>query len=289
MAPAPDLLPPGPPVGDRPLPPGKIGRVVLGVTTRIASAVNAFFGPQQPIKPAAQQTLGRQFDYPAGYNTRITPRGGELFAFDELRALADAHTLTRLAIETRKDQMTKQPWSIVPRSKKPTPKDLERAKCPLPRPRAHARWQRMALEEVRHRRATIEPAHADAARTARIVDGATITRKIEDGFGAADRGVPAGHQGRGGEQPDHGRPALPAANLRANRIYGFSPVEQIIFTINMAPGAISRRCSHTGARARRHREVDPSWTTENIKEFQDYWDGPMTPTATKRKLKFVPR
>src|SRR3989304_6004890 len=50
---------------------------------------------------------------PAGYNIRIPPRGDELVSFPQLRALADAHTLTRLCVETRKDQIEKFTWNII--------------------------------------------------------------------------------------------------------------------------------------------------------------------------------
>jgi hypothetical protein len=49
-----------------------------------------------------------------------TPRSYEAIGFDELRALAESHDITRLAIETRKDQIEKLEWSIRSRDGKPT-------------------------------------------------------------------------------------------------------------------------------------------------------------------------
>jgi hypothetical protein len=51
----------------------------------------SWFGPMQPMSPAAQDaTEGRAFDYPVGYNLRVTPRAGELTSFAMLRAFADS-------------------------------------------------------------------------------------------------------------------------------------------------------------------------------------------------------
>jgi hypothetical protein len=72
-----------------------------------------WFGPQAPLPPAAPpEVAGRQFDYPFGFNLAVTPRGWEPTGFAELRALADAHDLLRLVIETRKDQLARLTWRI---------------------------------------------------------------------------------------------------------------------------------------------------------------------------------
>src|SRR3990172_5689459 len=95
--------------------PGIIARLVEGVRYAITGvAPTNFFGPQQPMKPLAQEEAqGRQFDYPVGWNLRYTPRGGEAIGFAQLRGLADNYDLLRLAIETRKDQIESYDWEIV--------------------------------------------------------------------------------------------------------------------------------------------------------------------------------
>ena len=56
--------------------------------------------------PAEPENL-RLWDFPIGVNRVYTPRAQEPISFAELRALAEAHDITRLAIETRKDQLEK--------------------------------------------------------------------------------------------------------------------------------------------------------------------------------------
>src|SRR5579871_3272886 len=57
------------------------------------------FSPGYPLAPPEPERL-RLWDFPVGVNTIYTPRSYEPVSFDELRALAEAHDITRLAIET---------------------------------------------------------------------------------------------------------------------------------------------------------------------------------------------
>ena len=69
------------------------------------------FSPSYPLVPPERERV-RLWDFPVGYNTTYTPRSYEPIGFDELRALAESHDITRLAIETRKDQIEKLEWTI---------------------------------------------------------------------------------------------------------------------------------------------------------------------------------
>ena len=69
------------------------------------------FSPSYPLVPPERERV-RLWDFPVGYNTTYTPRSYEPIGFDELRALTESHDITRLAIETRKDQIEKLEWTI---------------------------------------------------------------------------------------------------------------------------------------------------------------------------------
>jgi hypothetical protein len=69
------------------------------------------FSPSYPLVPIQPEPV-RLWDFPVGYNTIYTPRSYEAIGFDELRTLAESHDITRLAIETRKDQVEKLDWVI---------------------------------------------------------------------------------------------------------------------------------------------------------------------------------
>ena len=72
---------------------------------------HGIFSPGTPLVPPEPEKT-RLWDFPIGVNTTLTPRAYEPVSFTELRALAEAHDITRLAIETRKDQIEKLDWAI---------------------------------------------------------------------------------------------------------------------------------------------------------------------------------
>ena len=72
---------------------------------------HGIFSPGTPLVPTEPERT-RVFDFPIGVNTILMPRAYEPVSFTELRALAEAHDITRLAIETRKDQIEKLDWAI---------------------------------------------------------------------------------------------------------------------------------------------------------------------------------
>jgi hypothetical protein len=91
-----------------------------GLEARFASVFQpgqGIFSPGYPLAPPEPERL-RLWDFPVGVNTIYTPRAAEPVSFAELRALSEAHDITRLAIETRKDQLEKLDWAIKPRNAK---------------------------------------------------------------------------------------------------------------------------------------------------------------------------
>jgi hypothetical protein len=141
---------------ERPLTPNVFAR--LAIATRFAiSGVSpeTWFGPQQPLAPQAPpQVKGRQFDYPFGLNLNYIPRAEGGISFAELRALADALPLIRAVIETRKDQIAAQNFTVRPRGRADLPDAsarIDAALGVLARPdRRHsfADWLRMLIEDM---------------------------------------------------------------------------------------------------------------------------------------------
>ena len=80
-------------------------------------------------------------------------------------------------------------------------------------------------------------------------------------------------------------------NLRPGRVYGFSPVEQIVMTANIALKRQIFTLTHftEGNIPESLIGVPETWTPDQIKNFQDYWDAYFTgDLATRRRAKFVP-
>lgn len=82
------------------------------------------------------------------------------------------------------------------------------------------------------------------------------------------------------------------SNPRPGRIYGFSPVEQLITTVNLA---ICRQVSQLefytdGGRPDVYATLPKEWITtpQQLAEFQAYWDSLFTNTAIRRQVRFMP-
>lgn len=80
-------------------------------------------------------------------------------------------------------------------------------------------------------------------------------------------------------------------NPRTYRLYGLSPVEQVIMTVNIA---IRRQISQLqyyseGNIPEAFASTPESWSIEQVRMFQGYWDSVMEGSqAEKRKMKFMP-
>jgi hypothetical protein len=272
-----------------------------------------FFGPGWPLPPLAPPSAaGRQFDYPVGYNLLVTPRGDLPISFLDLRNLAQNCDLVRLVIETRKDQIAKMDWTINPLD--PTGSKQKAGKDALPEAQRQAKeaaalmkrpdrmhsfnaWMRMLLEDMLViDAATLYPrkTRGGALYALEPVDGATIRPVIDEGGRAPLPPAPAYQQIiKGLPATDYTREELLyyPRNLLTWRIYGFSPVEQIIIVTNI----ILRRQMHLlqyytdGNLPDALMEVPENWSTAQIAEFQSYWDALHAGnTAQRRRGKWVP-
>lgn len=290
------------------LEPSFVSRIAAGLRYALTGATPSdWFGPLTPIDPAlegeqAEQAgvTGRQFDYRTGFNVDLRPRSGEAIGFPQLRALADNYDLLRLVIETRKDQVCSLPWTIQPRKKGAKPDArCEKAAEFLRLPDGEHAWEdwlRMLLEDL----FVLDAPTVYLRRTLggklfalEPIDGATIKRVI-DVTGRTPTEGPAYQQIlKGVPAVDYTREELiyKPRNPRTHKVYGYSQVEQVINTVNIA----LRRQVFTldyftsGTVPDALAGVPTEWTLTQIKEFQDYWDLLLADDqASRRKLKFVP-
>jgi hypothetical protein len=290
---------------ETPIPASVFARLTAAARFVISGAgPESWFGPQQPLVPQAPPTVkGRQWDYPFGLNINYTPRSDSALSFAELRALADALPLLRMVIETRKDQIAALNWTVRARASGARP-DAE-ARCAavrglLARPdRRHdfSTWLRILVEDMLViDAACLYPRYTRAGGlySLDVVDGATIKPLI-------------GEDGRSPAPPDpayqqvlHGVPAadftadelfyLPR-NARSSRLYGFSPVEQIALSVNIALRRDQATLDYynTGSIPDSFATLPKDWTVDQIRQFQDYFDALMSGNlARRRMIKFMP-
>ena len=281
---------------------------------RLQATYEVWFGPLLPLPPVAPpDTAPRRFDYPSGANLVTLPRNYEAVSFQQMRALADSLDLVRIAIETRKDQVSKMPWSFRVRGSGRTANTRARARVgPTESTKSTAStepdsrieqlttffhcpdgehdfddWIRMIVEELLVIDAVTLVATTDDHGTLwsqgrkverlEVIDGATIKRVIDE-MGRTPCPPAVAYQ-----QILKGVPAIDFTadelvyrprNLRAHKFYGYSPVEQIIITINLA----LRRQMFTlayftdGNVPEAICQEPEAWHTDSIKEFQNFFD-----------------
>jgi hypothetical protein len=268
-----------------------------------------WFGPLSPIAPAAPaEVAGRQWDYPAGYNLALEPRPYAPVSFATLRQLADGYDLLRLVIETRKDQVARMAWTIKPRGPAKPDARLDLLTTFFSRPdgiHGWADWLRMLLEEL----FVIDaPAlYCRRNRAGRLtallpLDGATIKPVIDD-WGRTPQPVRDGTQTiwpTAYQQVLKGFPAVDYStrdllyrprNPRVNRAYGFSPVEQVVTTVNIALRRQLFLMDYftEGTVPDSLIGVPDTWTPDQIGSYQKYWDAYFSgDAARRRRAKFVP-
>lgn len=281
---------------------GMIARLVAGVKYTLTGNKPEWFGAGDPLPPVAQEAaLGRQFDYGFRQNAKIAPRASDDVSFGQMRALADSYDLLRLVIETRKDQMEKLSWTVKTKGEDA----IIDARCQavidfLQFPDGEhtwSTWLRMVIEDMLViDAATIYPRKTlgGSLYSLEPIDGATIKRVIDDTGRTPIAPQPAYQQVlHGMNAVDYSRDELiyMPRNPRTNKIYGYSPVEQIIMTVNIA----MRRQLHQlqyyteGNVPEALIGVPPEWNPDQIKQFQDYFDSLLEGnTAARRHAKFIP-
>src|SRR6266481_1677979 len=261
------------------------------------------FSPSYPLVPIQPEPV-RLWDFPFGYNTTFTPRSYEPIGFDELRSLAESHDITRLAIETRKDQIEKLEWTIRSRNEKSPASDADLRIEGLTefwrRPdgeQPFATWLREALEDV-----LVLDAPSFEIRRNRggdiigldVVDGSTIKVLIDDTGRRPRPPAPAYEQVIRG-QPwrllrDDELIYLPR-NRRSHKAYGFSPVEQIVVTVNIGLRRQSMQLQHftEGNVPPGLLNAPEGWNPEQIRQFQEWFDSILAGnTANRTRLVWGP-
>jgi HK97 family phage portal protein len=277
------------------------------------------FAPGYPLVPPDRERL-RIYNFPVGANYIYTPRSFEEIGFPELKALA-RDDITRLCIETRKDQIEKLSWTIKPRDEKDPGRNAPARIKQLTEFWQYpdgltpfATWLRILIDQV-----LVADCPALEPRRNRggdligfdVIDGSTIKVLIDD-TGRRPRPPAPAYQ-----QIIHGRPWVMLAdggrtnteegdivgeftdqeliyfprNPRADHLYGFSPVEQIVLTINTSIRRGVMQLQHfTDGNVPPGMVNSPEgWTPEQIQQFQEFFDSKYAGnTAERTKLLWGP-
>ena len=263
------------------------------------------FSPGLPPIPLREQAV-RLLDFNVGQNTLIRPRVAELLSFQELRRYANVEQI-RLAVETRKDQMERLDWQVKPRDMRgkqarrasdPRIKEMETLFRKPDGTHHFATWMRLLLEDLLVIDApTIERRRNMGGKLIGldVVQGDTIKLLVDETGRVPLAPLPAYQQIIKGVVWNDLTTAdviYRPRNPRPGKLYGYSPTEQIIVTINTL---IARQTSQLGYFTEGNipsgiLNAPDGWGPDQIKVMQDSWDlrNQFDPTNSK-KLRWVPK
>lgn len=301
----------GSPAAGRRLPAGATATPIdPGVIATITGAGRAlfdgWFGPGVPLSPIAPpEARGRLWNFPFAVNTSTRPRqeGGAIAgpSFEMLRRLADPTQggldLMRMAIETRKDQMSPIRWRIVSMEDPeddggPAARKIEALMRKPDGQRSFRSWQRLILED--HFVVDAVALYYGITGLTEVMDPATIKPLIDIKGRRPVAPAPAFQQQLHGIQATNytaDEIGMYVYNERSNRLYGMSRVEQAVGIISLA---LNRQLSQlayytSGNMPEALLGVPDSWTPEQIQQAQEWFDAILEGNVeAKRKGIFVP-
>lgn len=259
---------------------------------RIAIGQNNWMPPGEPIQPSLTPTQqedvkGRKFDFPVGVNTRFQPLTDEqqrALNYQQLKALSN-YDMVRMAINTRKDQMSRLKFKVKPRDKK---KEAD-ARCeevekllrrPSGKNQSFNSWLRELVEALLIIDVVaIQPKKTVGGKTLgfELIDGALIKKVIDETGRTPDAPAVAYQQIlKGVPACDFTEEELLIVhrNTSTDKIYGRSPVEDIAFTINIALRRQVTQLSYfTDSNIPAgFLTAPPEWTPEQCAEYSSFID-----------------
>ena len=305
------------PVSSTTIDQGTIDRVSGRIQTYAQSTLPAanWFPPLSPLTPVAPKNSPvRALDYSTGVNLVINPRSDECVTYSQMRFVAQECTLVSLAVETRKDQMAKQKWDIRHRAEAVEGKTSEERKRRalqdaritdirkfFRKPDREHLWGDWFRELVHEVLTTDAPAiycrktlSGDPYQFI-VADGTTITRKIGlDGMTPEPPDVAYQQIVKGAPYVDLTTNDLVfrPRNPRVHKLYGYSPVEQVIFLSNMIMRRDLFKMNYytEGNVPPALASVGDDWSADQIESFQRKYDAiNQGDLAAMRRLQFIPK
>lgn len=264
----------------------------------------AFFGPLTPITPVTSlaNEPPRQFQYQAGSNVSYIPRSSEgLTPFSWMINVAEMYDTASMCIQARCDEMVSYEWDIVAIDKDDLPSggEVSEARAFLMKPDGEHRWDvwvGMLMEELlvtdaltiyRQRTRKGEILALD------LVDGST-TKPLVDARGRRplDPKAPAFQQVMYGQvigEYTAEQMLYEPKNQRTRSMYGKSPTEHLIMTINRA----LRRQSfdlhyYTDGNIPEALISLPDLDPDQIEVIQAWFDNILTAPENRRRVHFIP-
>ncbi|MGD9613828.1 MAG: phage portal protein [Alphaproteobacteria bacterium] len=268
---------------------------------------NQSFGPGYP--PVADQDSPlRVWPFQSGRNLVYAPRSYEPIKFQELFALAQNHDITALCIETRKDQIEKLDWTIRPRKGMEDGRQVDDRIAAMTEFFLHPEADKekpdnnfaIWLRKLLHQALVIDAPALEVRRTRGgsiigfdVIDGSLLNINIDITGRRPKPPFPAFTQvvyGRPWKTLTEDQIIYYPRNPRVTSLYGYSPVEQLLNTINVALRRQTQQLhyfSETNIPAGLL-TAPQGWTPDQIRTFQDWFDSVLATPTERSKLIWGP-
>ena len=247
------------------------------------------FSPGEPLRPQNPTEVIRREDYQIGRNMLVTPRAAEArsVTYGQMRALADINGVLRTVIEKRKDELAGLNWGIGVKKEFESQGEFVAERLALEKfwskpdgDTTFDQWLKSYMEDVYVIDApTLHRAKDRLGRlgAVEIVDGSTILVLVDD------RGRIPNPPEAAYEQVIKGMPRTwydkrdliyRPYNTRSSGVYGFSHVESIIMTVNIAlrRDVTFLEWFRSGNIPQALAQAPETWTPEQITQWQETFD-----------------
>lgn len=284
--------------------------LIARVTAALRYAVNGqaptgWFAPLDPIPAQAPEDVrGRQFDFPVGGNLTYRPRSTEPLGFEQLKRLA-TNPIVAMLIQRQKDKVAAVDWQIKPRKEQ----DSHKAEDPQiaeitdffrfpDKEHDWVQWISAVLDQLMVIDAVsiyAAPNRAGGIYAAQLLDGATIKPVISYSGRRPIAPAPAYQQVLKGlpavDYTDDELIYFPQA-YRADRLYGYSRVEQAADLVDMAISRLRNQKGYFdfGNVGDGYFSAPENWTADQISGLEAKWNSVMQGVDPKvrRAPPFVP-
>lgn len=261
--------------------------------------LSGWFSPQAPIAPVAPETDGwaRAYDYSQSVNLQLQPKTSDAngqTTYAQLHSLATSCDIVALLIATVQDRMGKFQGRVLDYGgdpRKPSKAALavqEWLRLPDGVRSFHAWLSTLTYDMLVTDAATVYIDRTAKPAKLRIVDGQTIAPRVDE------RGQVFMVQQIIKGQPAHDYPldsmVWAPKNKRPNKLYGFSPVEQIKATISLALQRTARQLDYfsAGSVPQVLIEAPANWTPQMMREASDNWNKMLAGTSGKSMAQWTP-
>jgi len=259
--------------------------------------INSWFGPSAPLKPVAPDDAGwfRSRDYSMATNVNILPkRANEGVTYEGLRSLAENSDYVAVCIQTVQDRLSQHEGMVVDvggdfKDRSDRAKQIDQwIRHPDGITPLHQFISMLVYDQCVIDAPTVGIDRSGATPKAFVLDGATIAPRIDE------RGVVCGYQQiiKGAPAHDYDLSSIiwSPKNRRPNKLYGFSPVEQIYRIVTLALRRTARQLDWftDGAIPAMLISAPDGWGPEQVAQATRNWDELVRGTSGKEQVKFIP-